>query len=372
MKSRVLHIIDTLGVGGAEKVMIGAVHELSDFEHHVVYLKDCEGAAATLPARCRVRKLNYRSKRDILFCALQLRRYVRKHGIHIVHSHLCLATLIARIGCPRDVKLFSTIHSLPSRNYFENRFARWMEKLTYRSRHHLIAICNEVFDDYSRCIGIRGPYTILYNYVENEFFLNEHKRFSRKDELRLVAVGNLKAAKNYAYLVEVFRRLPKNVYLDVYGSGELQDGLNRLIEQYNVNIRLCGLREDIENVLPNYDAFVMSSIYEGQPVALLQAMASGLPPILSDIPVLREATNSEAVFFDLSDPGDLESKIRDILNGTIDLERFAAAGILRARTIADKRNYLHRLRNLYLQEEGWGFAGITGKIPALATVDLIQ
>ncbi|HYC41324.1 MAG TPA: glycosyltransferase [Chitinophagaceae bacterium] len=351
MKPSVLHIIDTLGVGGAEQLMTGAVMHLPDFNHHVVYLKDPDGPRARLPIGCRVKKLNYRGKRDIFCCALQLREYLKKYNIRIVHSHLYMATVIARIGCPKDVRLFSTIHSLGSRNYFERSFPRLLEKMTYRSRHHLIAICNEVLDDYSRCIGLRGPYTILYNYVEDEFFSGEYKRFNRENGLRLIAVGNLKAAKNYSYLVEAFRRLPQNVHLDVYGSGEMEHELKQLIREYAVKIRLCGVREDIHKVLKQYDAFIMSSQYEGQPLALLQAMASGIPAILSDIPVLREATNNHAVFYDLSDPTDLVRKIHSILRGEINLDLFAEAGMKRAKKIADKENYMHRLRNLYLHAE---------------------
>jgi glycosyltransferase involved in cell wall biosynthesis len=353
-KTNVLHIIDTLGIGGAEKVMIGTVNSLPELQHHVVYLKGSEDLACHLPLSCKIRKLRYQDKIDIFRAAIELRKYIRKNNIRIVHSHLFMATLIARMACPKDVKLFTTIHSLPSKNYFSRSpFAKWMEKITYRKRHHIIAICNEVFDDYNSCIRVKGPYTILYNYVEDHYHTQGYRKMSFTDTLRLVAVGNLKPAKNYGYLVEAFRKMPSNVHLDIFGSGPLQRQLQTEIEEYKLNIRLCGVREDIHNVLPRYDAFIMSSIFEGQPISLLEAMACGMPAILSDIPVLREATNNQAVFYDLNNVDDLVKKVESIARHEVDLDVYAKAGFERVRKIANKENYMTMLRKLYLEHSDY-------------------
>jgi glycosyltransferase involved in cell wall biosynthesis len=348
-KANVLHIIDTLDIGGAEKVMVGTINSLPDFEHHVVYLSGSDALASHLPASCTVTKLNFRSKFDIFRCALQLRRYIRDNKISIVHSHLFMATVIARMACPKKVKLFTTIHSLPSKNYFAgSRLSRWMEKLTYRKHHHIIAICHEVFRDYNECIGVKGPYTILYNYVEDVYYSNEYRKMNFNDSFRMVAVGNLKKAKNYAYLVEAFKSMPENVYLDIYGAGPLRHSLQHEIDKHQLNIRLCGVRDDIQNVLPRYDAFIMSSIFEGQPISLLEAMACGMPAILSDIPVLREVTSDKAIFYKLDNVNDLVSKISAIARHEVNLDEFAQSNFERVRRIASKQNYMDALTKLYL------------------------
>ena len=348
----VLHIIDTLGIGGAEKVMVGTVNSLPDFQHHVVYLGGCDALVSQLPGSVKIKKLNYRSKFDIFGCALQLRRYIRKNNIQVVHSHLFMSTIIARLACPKDVKLFTTIHSLPSKNYFaDSRMAKWMEKITYRKRHHIIAICHEVFRDYKKCIGLKGSYTILYNYVEDVYHTPSYKKMSFNGTFRMVAVGNLKKAKNYPYLIEAFKSMPKNVHLDIYGSGPQEKELQTAIDQYKLNIRLCGVRNDIQNVLPNYDAFIMSSIFEGQPISLLEAMACGMPAILSDIPVLREVTNDNAIFYSLDNVQDCVQKISAIANHQVDLDEYAKANFDRIKKIASKDNYMSMLKRIYLEHD---------------------
>jgi glycosyltransferase involved in cell wall biosynthesis len=353
-QTNVLHIIDTLGIGGAEKVMIGAVNSLPDFQHHVVYLNGSDEMASHLPANCRIKRLNYLSKKyDVPRCAIELNKYIKKNKIDIVHSHLFVSTIIARLACPKNVKLFTTIHSLPSRNYFVGKMAKWLERITYKKRHHLIAICNEVFNDYNHCIGVKGPYTILYNYVEDVYHAKEYKKTEFTDKLRLVAVGNLKPAKNYGYLIEAFKSMPANVQLDIYGSGPLQKQLEDEIKKNNLNIKLCGVREDIQNVLPNYDAFIMSSIFEGQPISLLEAMACGMPAILSDIPVLREATNNKAIFYDLNDVNDLVKKVSEVVTHKVSLDEYAKAGFERVKRIASKENYMVMLRKVYLEHQDY-------------------
>jgi len=228
-----------------------------------------------------------------------------------------------------------------------------MEKLTYRKRHHMIAICQEVFNDYSKCVNVKGPYTILYNYVEDVYHMADYRKMDFNGTLRLIAVGNLKPAKNYPYLIEAFKSMPRNIHLDIFGSGPLQRQLQADIEKHNLNIRLCGVREDIHNILPRYDAFIMSSIFEGQPISLLEAMACGMPAILSDIPVLREATNNKAIFYDLSDVNDLVRKVTDIAAHRIDLDEFAKAGFERVKKIASKENYMAMLKKIYLEHEDY-------------------
>jgi glycosyltransferase involved in cell wall biosynthesis len=351
-KVNVLHIIDSLALGGAEKVLIGAVNGLPEFQHHIVYLREPDTLLKSLPSSAKVYKLNYRSKLDILNCVNDLRNYIKQNKIEIVHSHLFLATLIARLACNKKIKLFTTIHSLSSKNYFsETKIAKWLEKLTYSKRHHMIAICDEVFKDYNECIGIKGPYSVLYNYVEDIYYRKEPKKMKFTGTLKLVAVGNLRKPKNYPYLIEAFKKMPRNVQLDIYGTGPLQNELQREIETHKLNIRLCGVREDIHNVLPQYDAFIMSSLFEGQPISLLEAMAGGLPAILSDIPVLREVTNSKAIFYSLDNTDDLIQKINAIINGQVNLDEFAQSNFDRAKRIAGKENYMNTLYRLYLRPE---------------------
>ena len=347
--ANVLHVIDTLSVGGAEKLLVGTIHGLPQYTHHVVYLTGANTLQKELPADCIVSKLNFRSKKDTVRCVMQLRKYIRRHQIDVVHSHLVMATTITRLACPSDIPLFTTIHSLLGMRCFApgKRVQRFIEKLTYRKRHHVIAVSDEVCKDYDRAIGIKGDYSVLPNFVEDKFFAPDYKKMSFNGTFRMVTVGNLKPAKNYPYLIEAFKKLPKGVHLDVYGDGPLRNELQAEIDRHGLNIRLHGSKNDVHKVLSQYDMFVMSSIVEGHPIALLEAMASGMPAALSDIPVLREATGNHAIYFDLNDPNDFVDKINAIASHTVDLDMYAKANFERVKTLSGKTAYMNRLSNMY-------------------------
>ena len=206
--------------------------------------------------------------------------------------------------------------------------------------------------DYEACIGIKGECTVLTNYVDNRFFAEGYKSMSFNGTFRMVTVGNLKPAKNYGYLIDAFRLLPKGVHLDIYGDGPLRQQLQAEINKHKLNIRLCGLNNNIHEVLRKYDLFVMSSVVEGHPVALLEAMASGMPAIVSDIPVLREATKNSGLYFELENINDFVKKVTAIANHEVDLDVYAKCNHDIIRREGGKEKYMEHLTSLYNRYKG--------------------
>jgi glycosyltransferase involved in cell wall biosynthesis len=254
------------------------------------------------------------------------------------------------LATPCNIPVINTIHAISSlASYQINRMTLYMEKLTYKKRHHIIAVSNEVLKDFDKWVHLKGASSVLYNFIDDIFFTAAPKTEFSSDKLRLVAVGNLRYQKNYPYILRAFRSMPASVSLDVYGDGALRDELQLDIDKYKLNIRLCGTQNNMHEVISKYDAFLMSSFYEGQPVALLEAMASGLPVFLSDIPVLHEVAKDNAVYFDLNNPHDLVNKIKQALNRNIDLSSLARHAHSRSQAIAGKSAHINKLNEIYEQ-----------------------
>jgi glycosyltransferase involved in cell wall biosynthesis len=348
---KILHIIDTLNIGGAEKLLVGVVNGLPQYRHFVVYLHGDGLLLPDLPTHCRVIKLKCNSKLDIPRCVLQLRRIIKRESIDIVHSHLFFSTLIARLACPSSCRLITTLHNVPGKiRYNRSRLVRFLDKLTYRKRHEIIAVSEQVFEMHDSIMHFSGTCWVLTNFVEDVFYQPTYKRMNVDGVLRLVAVGNLKSAKNYSFLLEAFSYLSPAFHLDIYGSGELRESLQHKIDERKLPVRLCGERNNIHELLPEYDAFLMGSLYEGNPLALLEAMASGIPVILSDIPSLRKVTGNDAVYFKLDNPYDLANQLIKISEGKIDLDNIARANHEKVRQTASKQNYLRRLSSIYANQ----------------------
>lgn len=348
-KPSVLHIIDGLTRGGAERLLVDVINAMPGFTHHLLSISSKLDLADQLPAGLPLTHLGFTGKKDSLKAIRQIRRYIRENKIDLVHSHLALANVFARIATPRAIPLFVSLHSQNGIRLFKNRWSlpSMVERFSYRKRHALIAVSQTVLDDYAKYVGIKGPTHVLHNFVEDKFFARGPRHYETGNGLRMVSVGTIKAAKNYSFLVEAFKGLPHNCTLDIYGEGPLKEGLQDQIDQAKVNIRLCGGRTDIASIYQDYDLFVMSSSVEGHPVALVEAMASGLPALLSDIPVLHEATAEKGLFFSLDDPASFREKIHAILAGSVSLNEFAAHNHRLASETARKEQYLQRLAEIY-------------------------
>jgi len=225
-----------------------------------------------------------------------------------------------------------------------------LDRITYRKNHFLISPTHEVLLDFAGSVGLRGRHEVLYNFVKEEFFKNEINYKVPTGKLRLVAVGNLKDVKNYQLVIDAFkllRGLP--VSMDIYGEGIERESLQKQITEYGLPIELKGSREKVYEVLPFYDAYVMCSYIEGFGISAAEAMATGLPLLLSDIKVLREISQGKAVFFGPFSPKSFADAVTKIINGEINLQELSANGKKIARENYTKEKYLKGLLKLYAE-----------------------
>jgi len=145
-----------------------------------------------------------------------------------------------------------------------------------------------------------------------------------KDALVFLYVGRLTVPKNLFQLVDAFgevkNRLSRSLLL-MAGNGELEKPLSRYIAERKIpDVRLLGFvpHEELPGIYGCADFFIMASKYEGQPVALLEAMASGLPPIVSGIPVMEQMVNESGagLVVDFSDPIEAAKQITGYMSGS--------------------------------------------------------
>src|SRR5690606_27538968 len=107
-----LHIIDSLEVGGADRLLVDIVNGLDEFDHHVISLSDKASLRSSLKANVKFSSLGFKSKLDTLRCAREIKKYIRENKISEVHSHLVMGNILARLGTPRNVPVFNTLHTL--------------------------------------------------------------------------------------------------------------------------------------------------------------------------------------------------------------------------------------------------------------------
>jgi glycosyltransferase involved in cell wall biosynthesis len=350
-KIKIVHIIDSFGRGGAETLLVNLLKDLNeayeltlvtlfpqnDFPHEAIICKQFY---------C----LHYKGFTSIPRCIMALRRIINKERPDLVRSQLYLSSVLARLATPAKVPLVFSIHNPLSKDgYSKNPLALPVEKWTYKKRHHVISVSQDSLDDFDKHVGLKGPSYLLYNFINPLYFQQSAvKKNPDPLQLKLVAVGNLRAQKNYFYLIEAFKQIKDpRVSLDIYGDGDLEEALQRQIDKHKLPIRLKGKADDIFNVLPRYNAYVMCSAYEGFGNAPIEAMAKGLPLLLSDLAVLREVTHGNALFFDPHNPQSFVQLIEEIMDKRHDLEQLSALGMQIAKANYQREQYLPKLHRIY-------------------------
>jgi glycosyltransferase involved in cell wall biosynthesis len=353
VKKTILYIIDSIDkVAGAELMMIAPLEEIrhrykvilvtlhpgNAFENY--YLGDVQYC------------LDMKSRVEIFRAALKLKSIIRSENVQLIHSFLYWSGIVARLACNNKTPyVFSLATMMTDHVYHHKWYSRYtqvLDFLTYQKNHLVISPTWEVLHDYNSSVGIKGKSAVLHNFVLDEFFVNQIPNYRKSSGLRLVAVGNIKEVKNYQVVIDAMAIL-KNypVSLDIYGFGSLSHAQKKAIKDENLAIRSMGTTNKVFEVLANYDAFIMSSFHEGFGIAAAEAMAIGLPLILSDIGTLREVSENNALFFDPSDSVSLAKILISISELKVDLNSLSERGKKIAKGKYTRQKYVSKLLEVY-------------------------
>lgn len=154
----------------------------------------------------------------------------------------------------------------------------------------------------------------------------------------LVTVGNLDVVKNHRYLLDIVaaaRDAGQAVTLDIFGEGPLHDDLVRQISSLALGeqVRLRGFRPDVRSLLPGYRACVHVSYSESSSLAIIEAMAAGLPIVAGNIGPIGELFDDgvEGRYWSLDDPGQAAATLIGLLDSEEDRLKAAACATERFR-----------------------------------------
>ena len=294
---RILHFISSPAAGGAEvyvrdlsKELVRAGHEV-----HVGFL---EGGLSEENAAFRRRFLGDldhagvryfivggAARRLPVIGAFKVRSYVHDNRIDVYHSHLIYG---ASFGALVDVPRIYTHHSSLLRR-------RMSFSIVKRFVDQLVGISTGCAETLSS--RARADVVTIFNGVDRERVSRDTNRPRvLEDPVRCLAVGRICDDKNYALMVKALSLVPPKVrerlVLDIAGDGEAAEkaALTQQLEAARLSdrVRLLGVREDVPQLLASSQLFLMSSVTEGMPVALIEAAMSGLPCIVTDVGGCRE------------------------------------------------------------------------------------
>lgn len=349
----VLHLINTLRSGGAEHFLKEVVCDIQRFhpeiQNVVVTIFESGPVKDLLPPNIEYHCLES-SKLNFFFKVPALRKILSDYKIDVIHTHLYEATILARLARKRGERIISTYHSgMHDRNERDFSLKRlWLDRATLTPDHTLIFVSQGVASQNINELKRHKNWLVMDNYPSSRF--GPKYRFKVEDgkAIQFVAVGRLDRDKNYMLAISAFSKFNSDqVQLDIYGDGTLKDELNAAISSsVDCPVRLMGSERITSELLAKYDVFLMTSLSEGMPIALLEAIATGMPALLNDIPVLRETASSVGIYFEAHNLEALENSIADIIkHPNVLFEHAKATKEIAQRRTAEK--YINQLVGVY-------------------------
>jgi len=172
-------------------------------------------------------------------------------------------------------------------------------------------------DELKQSPKIASRVSYIPNGVDIQQFCNRKKQPYNPELIRLLSVGRLVETKGHRYSIEALSHLKDEyprIKLDIFGAGPLKQALVRLAEQLGVydriDFKLPVPYEQMTQIYIQYDFFVMPSVFEGFPVVLIEAMASELPVVATDIPGITGVLDASCATLALTENGrDLAHKL---------------------------------------------------------------
>ena len=282
-------VIHGLETGGAEMMVLHLARELSRAGHPVrvvsLHGDDTDVAGLMRRAGVDVVALNKAGGPDPR-TVLRLRAQMRDFSPAVVHTHLpVLEYVLPAVRLyGRRVKVIHTVHNI-AREETRHRVLREVNRRAFSHGVVPVALNEEVRSSICREYALPpSAVPVVGNGIDLDAFRGPQRRGPRGAGARLLCVARLAPAKNHALLLRTVARLResgRDVSLTLVGDGPLRGALEERARELGISerVRFAGRRTDTAAFYRDCDLFVLLSDYEGMPMSIIEAMASGLPVV---------------------------------------------------------------------------------------------
>lgn len=364
---RVAHCVHGLGLGGAQKIIASIVRgtDPAVFRHFVyscddgVHREEVEQAGAT------VRVIERRLPKFDPMWVIRLASAMRADGIDLVHTHLfgdSLHGYLASRAAGRPPVIMTLHIGVEGLNVLQAWGYRWL-----LSRCARVVACSRAVQSsfQSSRAGSRPAVLVIPNGIslsrrpDGPVSAQEVRQRlgARAGETLLASIGRLVEQKGHRYLLSAFAKLVRSrgvgARLVVLGDGPLRGALEMQAREEGIADRVlfAGIRADVLGLLPAIDVVVFSSLFEGMPVALLEAMAAARCIVATDVPGIVEVVrhDREALIVPIGDAEGLCQALHDVATAPALSRRLGEAARRRFLGEFTAERMIERYEDVYLQ-----------------------
>lgn len=362
----IVHVVENLDRGGLERTVVDLIASQRDAGHEcrvICLFKLGLLARELLASGVRVDACGKRRGLD-LRALRRARALIRQSPDAVIHTHNAMAhyyAVLASLGLPVKCRI-NTRHGMGGRTRSGRQ--EWLYRQSLRGTDYAVAVCEAARQRFA-ADGMRPRRALLSvpNGIRLERFrpAGDVARQSLVAELELPTgsriigtVGRLQPVKDHALLLRAFAKVRVQVpeaALVIVGDGPLRAALEAQAEQAGLSdaVRFMGDRHDVPRLLTGMEVFALTSTSEGYSVALLEACASSLPIVATDVggnrEIVRHGVNGRLV--PSGDTAAIATALIALLRGGEQAAAMGRAGYAWAQAEASFRTMAERYHGLY-------------------------
>lgn len=295
-KINLLYIITKLELGGAQKQLLSLIKNLDQGRFNLFLFAGQDGLLVS--DFLRIGGLTLKGSRWLerpinifkdFLSLFEICRFIKKNNIDIVHTHSSKAGILGRLaGKLTQVKIIvHTVHGWSFNDYQPVWFRRlfiWLERVNAQFSDKLIVVSeHDRKKGLVNRIGKEGQYRLIrYGIDYGEFNITERgirEEFGLNNDLVIGMISCFKPQKSpqdFIKLASLINQGLPDVKFFLVGDGVLRSQIENLINRFGLQktVILSGWRRDIARILSAIDIFVLTSLWEGLPISVLEAMAA--------------------------------------------------------------------------------------------------
>lgn len=320
---KILHVITTLDIGGAERLMVDLLPLLQQDGNQVDLLLfngvNTPFKQELIKKGIHIHQLScwkgikhhYEVYNPLNI--FRLKKYLDNYDIIHTHNTACqYYVALASTFCKRPI-LVTTEHSTNNRRRSWKLFKR-IDELMYGKYAAIVCISQQASTNLIDYLGSPNKIHTILNGVDVGRFFKPLKDVSKNKEFLISMIAAFRKEKDHETVLKAMALLPSNYYLQLAGRDfdKKVPLLKQMCHDLGIENRVAflGARSDIPNLLEKGDIALLSSVWEGLSLSSIEGMASGRPFIASDVDGLHEMVGGAGVLFPQGDATELAKKIQ--------------------------------------------------------------
>lgn len=307
---RIIHLLQSPRFSGAENVVCQIIGMLEKEEN--MELMYCSRDGQIREALLE-RNIQFIPIADITVD--EVKRVIRDYSPDIIHAHDMRASYIAARATSK-IPIISHIHN----NNFDSRGIS-VKSIAYLfaglKAKHILWVSDSSFKGYAFHQLLKKKSEVLYNIIDIRALYEKMNLDSVVYNYDIVYLGRLTAEKNPQRLLNIFKKIidkKNDIKIAVIGTGELEEEVHRIADELNINsnVTFLGFQSNPYKMLHDAKVMLMTSLWEGTPMCVLEAMSLG-------VPVVSTPTDGVSVVIENGNTGFLSDDDDELVNACLDL-----------------------------------------------------